>query len=155
MRRYPSYQQMMEPGAGRNPFASAEGTIPEEATHYNVTPAASSQQQVAHSFTAAGSSLLNLSANSKRKQVQMEYSNNESSRPAISSEELVHAEDEMRADGRKPRMRKKVSEMNPDERLKWSRIQSRDHSRRSRQRRKKIEEVNIMPSSKNFHLKDD
>ena len=43
-------------------------------------------------------------------------------------------------DGQLPQ-RKKVSEMSPDERLEWSRMQSRDHSRRSRQRRKKVEEV--------------
>jgi len=151
MRRYLPYQQIMEPGAGRSSFPSAEGTIPEEATHYNVA-SASSQQQVAHSFPAAGSSLLNLGVNSKRKQLQMEYTNNESSRPR-SSEEFVDAEDEMRVDGRKPQQRKKVSEMSPDERLQWSRIQSRDHSRRSRQRRKKIEEVNMLTPNQNFHLK--
>ena len=43
---------------------------------------------------------------------------------------------------RQPLQRKKVSEMSPNERLEWSRMQSRDHSRRSRQRRKKVEEVN-------------
>lgn len=36
--------------------------------------------------------------------------------------------------------RKRVSDMSPEERLKWSRIQSRDHSRRSRQRRKQLEQ---------------
>lgn len=36
--------------------------------------------------------------------------------------------------------RKRVSDMSPEERLKWSRMQSRDHSRRSRQRRKLLEE---------------
>jgi hypothetical protein len=30
--------------------------------------------------------------------------------------------------------------MSPEERLKWSRMQSRDHSRRSRLRRKQLEE---------------
>jgi len=143
MERYSHYCQMMETGAGRNHFTSADGTMPEEATHYNVVSASSrEQQQAAHSFPASGSSLLNLGVNSKRKQVHIEYPNNEGSR-ARSSEELAPVDDELRADGRKPQLRKKVSEMSPDERLQWSRIQSRDHSRRSRQRRKKIEEVKL------------
>jgi len=37
--------------------------------------------------------------------------------------------------------RKRVADMTPDERLQWSRMQSRDHSRRSRQRRKQSEQV--------------
>ena len=36
---------------------------------------------------------------------------------------------------------KKVSDMTPNERLQWTRIQSRDHSRKSRQRRKQVEQV--------------
>jgi PAS domain-containing protein len=36
--------------------------------------------------------------------------------------------------------RKRVCDMSPDERLEWSRMQSRDHSRKSRQRRKQIEQ---------------
>jgi len=39
-----------------------------------------------------------------------------------------------------PLRRKRVSDMSPEERLKWSRMQSRDHSRRSRQRRKLLEQ---------------
>lgn len=135
MQRYPPHYQMMEPGAARNHFSLAEHTVPEEATLFSVAAAPS---QVLHSFPAG--SLVNLGGTSKKKQKHTEYPD-ESDRRRTSSEDVGSADDELRSDGRKPQLRRKVSEMSPDERLQWSRVQSRDHSRRSRQRRKKIEEV--------------
>lgn len=136
MQRYPPHYQMMEHGAARNHFPSAGQAAPEEATLFNVALVPS--QVLAF---PAGSSLLNLGGTFKRKQKHMEYPDESEKFIRASSEDAGSADDELRADGRKPQLRKKVSEMSPEQRLQWSRVQSRDHSRRSRQRRKKIEEV--------------